>query len=653
MALRADDTFTLTRNAALAKIDAIVAAARRQSMDVNDARFQVAFDAREVLDDVLAEMCDAWFGLADEADPSRPCFRRGSADWAWTRDQPPLYPGHFTALSRYMFQPNPGETVAELGEAYGHSLRDAMQRFVADHRARGPGNQIPTDHDGQPAPIAQAIFNHSTHGADDDFVARTMVGVMMGFIAPVIGAVLNVLSELQRSDSFGALRTQLARAQNFSTASRLLAGPVMAAACMRPMPQIVWRTALETHRLGPADGIGAVEVRAGDKLVLGLVSGTQQSLEDRCPDDARLMFGGVRDDSDTCPTHACPGYHAGFGAILGTLTALLTWADANRPPVTTPAWPTAIRPGSAPFSFLLEGSTLPKAETEKAALAFRMASAALKAEQAAAVQPAKAPPTRGFVLAWGDSWLDRTSGNIVLGTDLRDCLENAGYFAPEDFCKYPVWLKAKYLADNPQAFCGYLDAALLAPEKPLAILISAGGNDSTGDTLQNLLNDKGTLPVLKQKETDQHIEALRTSYGTIIKAIRQVLDDHAVKDIPIIVHGYDHPIPRARSAPFLGDYARKWMYAPFKARGYLCDEGSADLQTGTAAMRELIDRLNSMLSGLATGEFQGMVRYVDLRGTVPEIDGELRWVDDLHPNDAAFKVLAAKIAAEIPTIRKA
>ena len=52
------------------------------------------------------------------------------------------------------------------------------------------------------------------------------------------------------------------------------------------------------------------------------------------------MFGGAC--SAPHPTHACPGYGAGIGAMLGALTALL-------------AWHRTLRQGFAPLTFIAEG----------------------------------------------------------------------------------------------------------------------------------------------------------------------------------------------------------------------------------------------------------------------------------------------------------
>ena len=623
------EVFALAFKAADGKIDAIVNEAKAQSKEVSDIKFEVGFDIREVLDEVLAALCDEWFGLCDD---KKGRFRKGGTDWAWHPGQPPLYPGHFTALSRYMFQANPGPMAIELGEAYGKALRGAMRLFVADHRAAGT---IPKKRHGKTeAPIAKALFNHKTSGNDVDFVAPTMVGVLMGFNPTIIGAVLNVLREWQRDGRFGALRANLAGRKTHAVALAELRDAMAAAAQMRPMPQLGWRTAIEPHRLGPADA-NAIDVVPGEKIVLGIVSGTHQSLADG-KSDGRLMFGGVRADPPAAsPTHACPGYAAGIGAMLGTLTSLLSRSEA-------------LRQGVAPLTFLLEGESgfvppVPSGRHRADAGAFR--------GDANQFVPQK---RQGLIFAWGDSWLDFSFEEVLdLGTDLRDCLALRGYTVPEDYCKYSVWPKVNTMAANPDDFCTALDSALLSANPPIAIVLSAGGNDSTGNTLFELLVQKASGQsggqALNLGAVKEHIARLEKNYGVVLDAIKRVRNNHLQLNPRVFVHGYDHPIPIGRGING-GDYAKKWMYDPFKKRGYRC-ELKPDLKVATDAMRDLIDALNEMLGKLHVA--YPFVHYVDLRGTIAtqwSQDPTKGWADDLHPTSDAFLLLTDKLDAAITSI---
>lgn len=325
--------YQLSLQAAGAKLATILEDARTQARDTGATAFEVAFDIRELLDEVLADLSEDWFGIGE------PHFRRGSADWGWQPGEAPLYPGHFTALSRYMFQPHPGAVPVELGQSYGRALRSAMLASVRAHRAAGT---LPVGKNGKPAPLAAATFGHARLGHSDDFVASAMVGVLMGFTPTIIGAVLNVLREWRRDGRYASLRSRHAGRPlaTLREARAALHAPMAAAAQMRPMPQIGWRTTRLAHRLG--EGGHALDIQVGEKIVLAVVGATQQSLADGQP-DGRLMFGGVREQPQH-PTHACPGYPQGIAAMLGALAALVTHGDD-------------IHHGLAPLTFEVRGKT--------------------------------------------------------------------------------------------------------------------------------------------------------------------------------------------------------------------------------------------------------------------------------------------------------
>ena len=614
-ALDPEQVFALARTATDRKIDCVVKDATKLARGVGNGVYEVSFDAREVVDEVLADLGEHWFGMRE------PFFRRGAADWAWKPTDPPLYPGHFTALSRYMFQPHPGPVPTELGQTYGAALRKAMLKFVQEHRRAGT---LPEGPDGQPAPIAVATFNHPKLGKCDEFVASTMVGVLMGFTPTIIGAVLNVLKEWRSDGRFGALHAQCSAEpiRTLAQAYRLLHAPMAAAAQMRPMPQIGWRTARTPHRLGPP-GRHCVDVEAGDKIVLAMVSGTQQSLADGEP-DGRLMFGGVRETVNH-PTHACPGYHAGIAAMLGTLAALVSRQED-------------IRDGLAPLAFEVRGDS--GFRPKPAPLApMGLSNASIEGVEI----PARDSRT-GLVLAWGDSWLGfAETGPFAF--DLRDWLARWGYTAPKDYCGFREWLYLEKMAARRQEFNQFLMENI--ERSPRAILLSASGNDSVEGALETgLLYRKGDpRGVINHENLKLHISKLKAYYSMIMGDIERVLDKKGL-NTPIIVHGYDHPIPIDRGPS-------RWIREPFWNMNYVDPlqpqvNTRCDLEAATPAMRDLIDALGEMQAALA--QEHSHVRYVKLSGTVNELwpqDPTTGWFDNMHPNAEAFKWMAAKIAARI------
>jgi hypothetical protein len=85
---------------------------------------------------------------------------------------------------------------------------------------------------------------------------------------------------------------------------------------LRPVPELVWRTALVQHSLGP------VEVHPGDRIVVSIVSATQECLINDDDGGLDFIFGGNRSEIDH-PTHACPAYKMAIGVMLGMLAGLL------------------------------------------------------------------------------------------------------------------------------------------------------------------------------------------------------------------------------------------------------------------------------------------------------------------------------------------
>ena len=630
--------FQLAQDAAAGKIKVLVDDAERHAREVGKGIFEVGIDAREVLDEVLATLCDTWFGLSDDAGQR---FERGGADLAWNDSRKPLYPGHFMALSRYMFQPNPGAMVESLGIQYGQALLNAMCLFVGDHKT------TPINSSGVVAPIADAIFNHPTLKGDKEWIARTMVGVMMGFIAPIVGAVGNVLREWHRDGMFMAARSELDRKKSLGDAETALRAPLMRAARMRPMPQIIWRTALAPHRLGYPD-THAVDVEVGDKLVLALVSGGQQSLADG-QDDGGLMFGGRRAAGKPHPTHACPGYSAGMEAMLGILSAILTRAEV-------------MRLGPVPLTFTLLGRTAtpaPKPDFSAMVRALNLpqsTSLVLKSTglEALKTQPADgssaaqrpAPITRtGLILAAGDSWV------AYIGNDLRRSLEGYGYKVPNECCHWSGWGTIEIVRNRLGEFTDHIAAKIdQSAVAPVAVLLSGGGNDSTRDVLRSLLvkNDgKAGSDALNRNNLKLHVEKLEGYYLTILAGIREKLATlKKPVDIPVVVHGYDHPYP-------IGKGSREWLFDPFKAMGYDLDDirKPDDLAKSIRAMRDVIDALNWMLEKLADSEaHKSYLRYVDLRETIATqwpADPLEGWGNDLHPKRDGFSAMALKIDAAI------
>ena len=304
------------------------------------SRWELNLDAKEVVDLVLARLCQQWFGLPDDRDGN--IIVPGSWRWDWNDSEPPIYPAHFTAPSRYIFQPNPGAEVEAYGRRIGAALTAAILRFIAPYRAAGTFPQTPGPKP-ENARLAEAILCAFPDPKFDALTARIFCGVLMGFLPTVDGNFRLLLNELLRDGSFWSLRAAWCAQQGgvpFDNATILFTGPLVRAMQFRPSPELVWRRATQGGLR-----IGEVDIHAGDTIIAALVSAAHQRLESGV-DDISVVFGGARKPAPARhPTHACPGYHAGMGVLLGMLAGFMNVTET-------------MRPSPAPLAFTFEGRTL-------------------------------------------------------------------------------------------------------------------------------------------------------------------------------------------------------------------------------------------------------------------------------------------------------
>jgi cytochrome P450 len=258
---------------------------------------ELAVDVKDLVDDMLARVSAQWFGIPDGRH-----VRAGG--WHWRSDA--TCPGHFLAPSRHTFQPQPGAMARDTGQAHGRLLRQQVRRHVAaardDPSLRG----------------TLGVRLYDIHAQDDDRLATLLIGVMMGFLPTVDGNLRGLLYEWVLDRSLWDHRAALRRHRGGGAQQRaedVLLHPLQHTLQLRPVPELVWRTALRSDRIGP------LAVRAGDTVVLALVSATQ---EDRLAGRRGLatVFGGNR-RATPHPPHACPGYDMAIGVMLGFLAALL------------------------------------------------------------------------------------------------------------------------------------------------------------------------------------------------------------------------------------------------------------------------------------------------------------------------------------------
>ncbi len=160
---------------------------------------------------------------------------------------------------------------------------------------------------------------HRSSGYQGDLLTSTLIGVMMGFLPTVDGNIRGALFEWVNDRSLWDHQLDYLADETkdpLEKARRVLMRPLKRTLLLRPVPELVWRTALVQHSLGP------VEVRPGDRVVVSIVSATQECLVNDDDDGLYFIFGGNRRKEDH-PTHACPAYDMAIGVMLGMLAGLL------------------------------------------------------------------------------------------------------------------------------------------------------------------------------------------------------------------------------------------------------------------------------------------------------------------------------------------
>jgi len=627
MALDRPYSFELARKTVLATLQRLADITIHYARIDGEDSWDLTLDARELLEPLLAVFCEEWFGLSEEGG----FFRRAGYRWDWKVGDPPNYPGHFLSPSRYIFQPHPGPEVESIGAAHGIAVRSAMIDFL---------NRIAAT---TTAPVTRAVLDSPRGKGDIPFVARTVAGAMMGFIPTVEGNLRRILNEWLREGNLWSLRARHAgtHATDFADACNRLGDDFIPTMQLRAVPELIWRTATVSHTLGSKPH--QVEVHPGEIIVAGAVSATQQSLgEGRT--DLYHAFGGNRRAANH-PTHACPGADPALAVMIGFFSALV---ESGLP----------LRAGPGPLTIAMGGrlAPIPDAGLSPVALdsgilaeaAFNVRVAGVHAfdfETATILRAAATTP----IVTLGDSWL--YAFPLDYRPSLITPLSQEGYGADHRFGVFGARLEDIANESSREKLRNYFTDSNPSEPPARALLIGGGGNDvvdgysvPTNTPLYAMLRQSpnaGDDPLIED-EVHKFIDLkLAGFYRTILDFICVELKDDT--DIPILVHGYDHPIPDGRGILF-----RPWLKPVFDARGI------SDLTVSRDVMRRLIDRLNAMVATVAAG-YPGRVHPINLTGTLArdpryQQDYKLLWDNELHPNMEGYLLLAKVIAQKLNDI---
>jgi deferrochelatase/peroxidase EfeB len=303
---------------------------------------------REYFQPALAEVWRLWYGLPDDN-----ALRAGA--WSWKRIVDTvtnsalerdfaLCPGDFMAPSRGSVFPRPNASISDFAQMHGTAILKAGRMFVARMRADA---SLPR------TALIQKMFDQT---ADDEVLARNIIGTMIGAIPPMEANLRNVVFEWLQSRRLWRhqavfLETLGGRAPTDCVAEALasVSVPVAQAMCIRPAPDMLFRTAKRSvtiprfKRSKKRFRLEDAVTREGDMMIVSLVSASQWALYNDPTGESGIdvIFGGKRsagsqgylygpdgvrpdpDADDDYPVHACPAQAMAMGGMKGILAALL------------------------------------------------------------------------------------------------------------------------------------------------------------------------------------------------------------------------------------------------------------------------------------------------------------------------------------------
>jgi len=255
----------------------------------------------------------------------------------------------------------------------------------------------------------------------------------------------------------------------------------------------------------------------------------------------------------------------------------------------------------------------------------------------------KSSKTAGYLIAIGDSWFDYPIHDVLTNLD-----DNYGYNV--ESCAHkgdPIEAMISQVGQLDQ-FARLLEKVTGQGATPKAILISGGGNDIAGNEFGMLLNEAGTPIAGWNEQVLSGVIDTRISdaYEVMLSTVNQICQQSRQRTFPLLVHGYDYPVPDGRG--FLGGWGPlpgPWLKPGFDQKRFF------DLAATTQMIGKLIDRFNSMLGNLVQKAVFANVHYIDLRGTLSTAaDYEDWWANELHPTGGdplfpgknGFSAVAAK-----------
>lgn len=249
----------------------------------------------------------------------------------------------------------------------------------------------------------------------------------------------------------------------------------------------------------------------------------------------------------------------------------------------------------------------------------------------------------GTLVAEGDSWFDYPNADV-----LKMLRRKHDYVVESVAHRGHTLDSITYSKDQLAELAGTLKSLKDRNVVPKAVLISAGGNDIAGPELAVMLNNSRSglekLDIVISRELISR--RFQVAMITLLTAVTELSKKTFDRPIPILVHGYDYPIPDGRG--FLGGFwflPGPWLKPSFLLRS---DPASPDsLDQETQIVKGLIDDFNTMLSSLPKVDGLQHVRYVKVIGTLSSDPQTytVDWGNELHPTPEGFRRVAERFQA--------
>ncbi|PYX25002.1 MAG: hypothetical protein DMG87_02590 [Acidobacteria bacterium] len=286
-------------------------------------------------------------------------------------------------------------------------------------------------------------------------------------------------------------------------------------------------------------------------------------------------------------------------------------------------------------------------ERRAASLAANTKTLALRVHIAApaAAESVATLQTAGFLAAAGDSWFDYPFHDV-----LKILEDDYGYNVESTAHKGDPIEKMAYHGGQIDGFARKLEKIKAHGAIPKAVLLSGGGDDVAGNEFGMLLNNAFSPIAGLDKEVVDGVlnERIIAAYASMLASITASCEKYFSKKLPILVHGYDYPVPDGRG--FLGGwpFPGPWLDPGFREKNF------GDLAPRVRMMKDLMDQFNEMVASLSGHPGLDHVHYVDLRKTLSNNlvndDYKAWWANELHPSDQGFHAVTKKFAAALEAL---